>query len=119
MAFDYAGTALIITALGAVVGPAVTAYLQLRAAHKADINKQEAMAARDVQNTKIDSMAMSVDGHATEQTRQITALHAEVARLQTPGTTTPTQTAGEGSAPVGIDKGVVTVEPSINDPKSM
>lgn len=117
MTLDLPGIALIITAIGAVIGPIVTAWLQIRAANKAVVNKTEAITARNAQNNKIDGMAVLVDGHATEQARQITALHTEIARLQTPGTVTPQQTAGEGEAPVGIDKGVVTVEPSPNDSK--
>jgi hypothetical protein len=107
--------AALVTAIGAVIvsliGAITTAYLQVKASRKLDVNKNEAIAARDAQNAKLDTVAASVDGHATEQVRQITALHTEVARLQSPGTTTPQQTAGDTGAPVGIDQGVVTVAP--------
>jgi hypothetical protein len=118
---DLPGIALIITAFGAVVGPAVTAYLQLRAAKLAEKNKQEAIDARVINQDELKAgqaeIHTLVDGHSSEQTRQITALHAEIARLQTPGTITPQQTAGDNTNPVGIDKGVVTVAPDDSKPE--
>lgn len=79
------------------------------------LNKTEAIAAREAQNVKIDTVATTVNGHSTEQKRLIVALKDEVSRLSRPGAEATTeQKAGSGTdgvgALVGIDHGVVTVE---------
>lgn len=118
-AMDLSGIALIITAvfggIVTVISTVTSVYLQIRAAKLAKTNKTEAIAARDEQNTKIDTVAASVNGHATEQTRLIVALKDEISRLSRPGAEATTeQKAGVGTeaggALVGIDHGVVTVE---------
>ena len=106
--------AALITAAGAVIvsliGAITTAYLQIKASRTTEKNKNEAIAERAQLQTKVDAVAATVDGHATEQTRQIVALKEAVAS-QSRGGTIPEQTAGaEGNAPVGTDQGVVTVE---------
>ena len=51
------------------------------------------------------------DGISKELQRKNTALKMEVARVsENPESVTPEQLAGGGGAPVGISKGVVTVE---------
>lgn len=116
---DLSGIALIITAVFGgvvtVISTVTSVYLQLKASRKSEINKAEAIAAREEQNIKLDTVATAVNGHATEQQRQIVALHSEVVRLQAAGTTTPQQSAGKGGALVGIDQGIVTVEHPAHD----
>jgi hypothetical protein len=62
MTIDLAGTALVIGAvcagIAAVVGPVVTAYLQIKASRKADANKTESMAAREAQTQTIIASAV-------------------------------------------------------------
>jgi hypothetical protein len=57
MTTDLKGVALVIaavcTGIAAVVGPIVTAYLQIKASKKADANKVEAVAARAQTETNI------------------------------------------------------------------
>jgi hypothetical protein len=108
---DWNGISVLVGVLITGIVTIGNAIQNWRSSKKVEDNKKEAIAARNAQNVKLDKVSTLVDGHATEQTRQITALHEEVARLQTPGTITPTQIAGQGDAPVGIDRGIVTVEP--------
>ena len=114
---DLPGTALVIGAIfagiAAIVGPIVTGYLQIKASRLAEKNKAEAIAARGEQNAVLNTVATNVNGHAAEQARQITALHSEVVRLQTPGTSTPTPESG---APVTLDADGVSVAKPKSDP---
>ena len=62
MTIDLPGTALVITAtlagIAAVVGPIVTAYLQIKASKKIEANKQEAIARREEQTKTIINKAV-------------------------------------------------------------
>ena len=73
MTIDLKGTALVIaavcTGIAAVVGPVVTAYLQLRAAKRAETaaelaekNKNESIAARASLESKVDTVV----GHVSD-----------------------------------------------------
>lgn len=91
-----------------VISTLSTVYLQIKASRKIEVNKTEAIAAREEQNRKLDSVATTVNGHAAEQERKILALHQEVLRLQSPEAQTPPPESG---AAVVIKGGVVTVPP--------
>lgn len=117
MTVDMMGTAAVIGAVfagvAAVVGPIVTAYLQIKASRKIDTNKQESVRRSASLESKVDSVAAVVNGHSTEQTRKIDALTGEVQRLNVPGAASTLETAvgtPEGAGRVTIDKGVVTSE---------
>lgn len=92
---DWTGIALVIGAVAAGISGIMNTVLTWKAKNKLTV------------------IGEGVDGTKTELERQNTALKLEVVRVQDNDTTTPQQTAGEGGAPVGIDKGVVSVEKKI------
>jgi len=93
--------------IAVVIGAVVTALVTLG---NAIMNwKHARQASNDImaQNVILGQVATGVDGMNTELTRQNTALKKVVASNEP----VPEQVAGEaGNAPVGTDKGVVTVE---------
>ena len=113
MTIDLAGIALIITAFGAVVGPAVTAYLQLKAARKAEVNKQEAIIARTAQTDQIAAVHTLVNSRSEQQDRKIEGLKTEIVRLNIPGaspTSVKTKEALEAE-PNTVPSVVTPIEP--------
>lgn len=59
MTIDLQGTALVIGAIVAGVPAVVTAYLQIKASRKIDKNKQESIAAREIQTQTIIDKAVT------------------------------------------------------------
>lgn len=107
---DWNGIAVVIGAVAAGITGIINAVLNWKAKKTHDVDKTEAIQAREFQTQKITAIAETVDGHASEQVRKIDAL-AQAVSTQAAGGTVPEQEPGApGNKLVGIKDGNVTVE---------